>query len=147
MDEAKFLDSSVFLHAFLKPKRGLRPEERVVKEASKKILKGVEKGESVVTTVVHLSEIANIIESRSGLSTSIGMLAWLFSLENLEILDVYSWDYEKALSISQEYSVSINDALAYIKMKEKGVKIIYSFDKHFRNFKDIVVLPTFKGSR
>jgi len=138
---ARFLDSSVFLHAFLKPRKKLSAKERSVKEAAKEIIYRVERGEPVCISVVHISEVANIVESRLGLSKSIGLVAWLLDVENVEIVGVSVEDYEDALALSQEYMVSINDALAYLIMKEKGIKAIYTFDRHFKNFKDIEILP------
>ena len=44
------------------------------------------------------------------------------------------------LALSQEYMVSINNALASIIMKEKGIQAIYTFDRHFKTFKDIEII-------
>ena len=113
----RFLDSSVFLHAYLKPRRKLKPIEEKIKVKAKEIIKKVNSGEEeVYMTVVHLSEVVNIIESHIGLLESIS-------------------------SISRKHYVSINDALAYVKMKENGIDEIYSFNKHFKNLPGIKVLP------
>jgi len=141
MSEAKFLDSSIFIHAYLKPRRNLTQKEEAIKEAARTIISRVEKGEPVITTVVHVSEITNIVESRLGLSKSLGLVAGLLSMENIKIIEVNKDDYKAAVSISQSHGVSLNDAIAYLKMKNENIKIIYSFDKHFRNFGDIAVLP------
>ena len=136
----RFLDSSVFLHAFLKPKRKLSNKEKLIKNKAKKIISRVDNGEEVATTVIHLSEILNIIESRLGLVKSIQFLLRVLSLSNIKILDVAKEDYEAALLIAQRYSISPNDALAYIKMKQHGIKEIYTFDKHFKNIPDIAII-------
>jgi hypothetical protein len=141
MSEVKFLDSSVLIHAYLRPRHGLTQEEKAIKEAAKTIVLRVERGEPVVTTVVHVSEIANIIESRLGLSRSLGFVAGLLNTKNIKILETSRNDYEAAIPVSQEHKVSLNDAMAYLKMKEENIKAIYSFDKHFRNFRDITILP------
>jgi len=138
---ARFLDSSVFLHAYLRPRRSLTPREAAVKEAARGILARVEGGEPVITTVVHVSEVANIVESRLGLAESLGLVARLLSLDNVEILEVSAEDYVEALAVSQRYAVSLNDAVAYLKMREEGVEEVYTFDKHFRNLPVIKVLP------
>ena len=137
----RFLDSSVFLHAFLRPKRRLTGREKWVKDAAKNIISSVEGGEQVCTTVVHVSEVANIVESRLGLLKSIGLVAWIADSENIEVFDVSFEEYTLALAFSRKYMVSVNDALAYLVMREHGIKTIYTFDRHFRNFKDIEVLP------
>jgi len=133
----RFLDSSIFLHAYLKPKKKLTPAEKSIKKAAKNILTKIEKGEEVFTTVVHLSEILNIVESRIGLKQSISLLARILSLQNISITNVNIDDYKKALLLADKYNISINDALAYIKMKENNIKEIYTFDKHFKNLPKI----------
>ncbi len=141
MSEVTFIDSSVFLHAYLRPRREMRPEEVKVKEEAKGILLRVEAGERVATTVVHLSEIANIVESRVGLAESVGLMAWLLSAGNVEVLPVSRSDYAAAVSVAKRRGVSVNDALAYVKMLELGIRRAYSFDRHFRRFEDIEVQP------
>ena len=56
------------------------------------------------------------------------------------MLEVTVRDYEEALPVSQRYGVSINDAIAYIKMKERGLEEI-TLDKHFSNLPGVRVLP------
>lgn len=130
----RFLDSSVFLHAYLKPRRKLKPREMLIKKEAKNIVRSVDEGEeTVLTTVVHLSEVFNIVESHIGLHYSIYLASRFFSLKNVEIAGVSRVDYEKALAIAERYSVSLNDALAYTKMGEYGIEEIYTFDKHFKN--------------
>jgi len=138
---ARFLDSSVFLHAYLKPKRSLTPREAAVKRAAQEVLVRVEEGEPVVTTVVHVSEVANIVEARLGLSYSIKLVAGILSKENIEILPVEPSDFGTAVDLAERYAVSVNDALAYVKMKEAGVEEAYTFDRHFYNMPGVRVLP------
>jgi len=139
--ELRFLDSSVFLHAYLKPRRSLRPEEKRVKESAKSLLSRVDKGkDKVLISVVHLSEILNIVESRLGLKESIGLLSRILSLQNIIIVGVNKEDYEKAIAIASHYNISVNDAIAYIKMKEFNLNEIYTFDKHFKNLPGIKIV-------
>ena len=139
--KARFLDSSVFLHAYLKPRRPLTEREMAVKAAAQEVLRRVEEGEPVFTTVVHLSEVANVVESRVGLQASLGLVARLLSLESVEVLPVSRDDYEEALSVAQRFSVSLNDAVAYVKMLEIGASEVYTFDRHFTNLPGVSVLP------
>ncbi len=136
----RFLDSSVFLHAYLKPRRELTLREKSIKDASKGILTRVDEGEKVLTTVVHLSEVLNIVESRIGLRQSISLLARVLSLQNILIVSVDIDDYKKALVLADKYNISVNDALAYIKMKENHIEEIYTFDKHFKNLPEIKII-------
>jgi predicted nucleic acid-binding protein len=138
---ARFLDSSVFLHAYLRPRRPLTAREEAVKAAAQEILRRVEEGEPVFTTTVHVSEVVNIVESRVGLQASLGLAARLLSLENVEVLPVSRDDYEKALEVAQRFSVSLNDAVAYAKMLEKGASEVYTFDKHFAQLLGMRTLP------
>ncbi len=59
----RFIDSSVFLYAFPKPKRKLPKDILELKEKAKNILIRIDEGEDATTTVMHVSEIANILES------------------------------------------------------------------------------------
>ena len=52
------------LRAALKPKGKVSEETLERKERAKQILLKIEDGEEVVTTVVHLSEVANILEAK-----------------------------------------------------------------------------------
>ncbi len=136
----KFLDSSVFLHAFLRPRRKLKPEEEMLKKRAKKIIERIDSSdEYVLTTVIHVSELVNMIESWLGLRESLSVLARLLSLRNISIVEVSERDYEEALTISIHYKVSVNDAIAYLKMKENNVNEIYTFDKHFKNLPGIKI--------
>lgn len=138
----KFIDSNVFLYAYLRPRRELSDREKKIKALAAKIIEDIEKGqEFVVTTVVHLSEVLNIIEDRLGLSCSQDFLESILAMDNFEIFPVSVEDYQVALEISTRFFISINDALAYIKMKKENIREIYTFDKHFRNIADIVILP------
>ena len=59
----RFVDASVFVHAFIKPKRELKPHEVKIREAAKVIVKKINEGEKVGLTVIQLAEIANIRET------------------------------------------------------------------------------------
>lgn len=137
----RFVDSNVFLHAFLRPRRELTEEERVVKEGSKEILARIEAGEEVATTTVHLSEVINIVESGLGLRKSLGLLAWAISKENIEVYPTTIGDYEGALPLAGDKGISANDALACLSMRVNGLNEIYTFDRHFDQIEDITRLP------
>lgn len=104
-------------------------------------MKKVEEGEDVATTVIHLSEVANIIEDGLGLRKSLGFLAWALTSENIKVFPVAAEDYEVGVSLARDNDVSANDALAYLFMNKNKIKEIYSFDKHFDKLKGIVKLP------
>ncbi len=133
----RFIDSNIFLHAFLKPRRKLTQQESMIKEQSKTILQRVEQGEAVALSVVHLSEVVNILESGQGLRVAQGFIAWVISSENIVVYPISVEDYEVALPLSEEYDVSPNDALAVNKMRSNNLEEIYSHDKHFDKVENI----------
>ena len=137
----RFVDSNVFLHAFLRPRRELTEEELRVKEESKGIVGRIEAGERVATSTVHISEVINVVESGLGLRESLGLLAWAISKENIEVYATAIGDYEGALPVARDKGVSANDALAYLLMRSHGLEEIYTFDGHFDQLKDITRLP------
>ena len=60
----RFLDANIFIYAYYKPKKLLTQKEEDMKEQAKKIVSNVSQGkEQVITTVVHISEIVNILKN------------------------------------------------------------------------------------
>ncbi len=138
----RFVDSNVFLHAFLVPRRDLTPKEKKAKEEAKSIVEALEAGEEAAMTTAHLSEVVNIIETGLGLRESLGFLSWAAASGNLAILPVGREDYEEALAMAKEAEVSANDALAWVAMTRLGLTEIYSFDKHLDRLRGIRRLTT-----
>ena len=136
----RFIDSNVFLHAFLRPRRELSYDERRMKEEAQRIIRLIEEGEEVATTTVHVSEVVNIVESGLGLQRSLGLLAWVVSKPNIQVYPATVDSYERALPVAQERGVSANDALAYLTMRDNGLAEVYTFDKHYDQL-DVKRLP------
>jgi hypothetical protein len=88
-------------------------------------------------TAIHISEVVNIVESGLGLQRSLGLLAWTIAMDNIHIYPITMGEYEASLPIAKEKGISANDALAYLIMKDHELTGIYSFDKHFDQFKDV----------
>ena len=141
----KFVDSNVFLHAFLVPRRELSKKEKMTKHQAKSIVKAIEAGKEVAMTTAHLSEVVNIIETGLGLEKSLGFLSWAISSENIKILPVTLESYEGALPIAREAGISANDALACLAMEMNQIREIYTFDKHFDRVKGKRRLTTVGG--
>jgi predicted nucleic acid-binding protein len=129
----RFIDANVFIYAVLKPKRELNEKEQEIKNASKEIFKRVNEGEEVITTVVHLSEVANVLEDAANLSFAISFLKDILLKRNVSVEEVSDKDYMGSVLLAEEKRVSINDALAYLLMERKGIEAIYTSDKHFEN--------------
>lgn len=132
-----FVDASVFVYAFLKPRRKLQPHEASIKDAAKKIVLRINEDEEAATSVVHFSEVCNVLEDYLPLEEAFTIEKGLLFRDNIVIYEVSEEDYLKALSIAEDQQVGANDALAYVLMEEAGLHRIYSFDKDFDGFKDI----------
>ena len=138
----RFLDANVFVYAYYKPKRQLTPNEKQMKENAKKIISDVTQGkEEVVTTVVHVSEIVNILKHGMPLDQLTETIRGLFMLDNVKILGVTSEAYFAASELGDDLKLEVNDALAVDFMRQKGVQEIYSFDEHFNEIEGIKRLP------
>jgi predicted nucleic acid-binding protein len=60
----KFLDANIFVYAYYKPKKQLTEKEHQMKQQAKTIISNVSKGkEDIMITVVHVSEVANILKN------------------------------------------------------------------------------------
>jgi len=81
----RFIDTTVFIYAVLKPRRELNEQEQQLKNAAKEIFKRVNEGEEVITTVVHVSEVANILEDAANLSFSISFVKDLLVKRNVRV--------------------------------------------------------------
>ncbi|BAD85479.1 predicted nucleic acid-binding protein, containing PIN domain [Thermococcus kodakarensis KOD1] len=129
----RFIDANVFLYAVIKPKGEVPSSVLERKKKAREILTRIENGEEVATTVVHLSEVANILEAKLNLTIALEFIEDLLTAENVIVLPVATEDYLKAILIARDKGVSVNDALAYLKMRELDINEIYTFDRHFLN--------------
>jgi predicted nucleic acid-binding protein len=130
----KFIDSNVFVYAYVKPKREISEKISRMKEKAKEILMKINYGEErVVTSLVHMSEIANVIESLSSISKSIEIIENILNNKNIIVKDVTTHYYIEAFRVANREKVSVNDALAYVIMRNNNISEIYTFDeKHFK---------------
>ncbi len=138
----RFLDANVFIYAFYKPKRKLTEEQALMKERAKEIIKKLMNGsENFLTSVVHISEMVNILKKVLPLKDLSLILSTLYCLENLEIVDITKEEYMLAIELMNEYKMDPNDCLAIYIMNKRGIKEIYSFDRDFDNVEGIARLP------
>lgn len=127
----RFIDANVFLYAVLITRKPL-PEPVVRrKAAAKDIFLRVNSGEPVVTTTVHLSEVANVLEDSAGIVFAGDLLDAILSKPSVEVATVSADDYRDSLVLAKKFGVSINDALALVIMEQKSIEEIYTFDRHF----------------
>jgi predicted nucleic acid-binding protein len=132
-----FVDASVFLYAYLRPRRAVSSKVAEMKKASKAILRRINTDEKVYSSLVHLSEVANILEALLPVNESHKIMRDLLYTATMVIHEPTKGNYLDAIEVAQEVSVGLNDALAYVLMKSSDVKEIYSFDRHFDRFDDI----------
>jgi len=135
-----FIDSSAFLYAFLASRSDLLPEVSRMKGHAQAIIRRIQEGEPVTTSVVHVSEVANILEKRFPLDRARNIVSSILLSDNVSVSEVDNLRYEAALSISERHMVGLNDALTYSIMRENGITKIYSFDNHFDLFPGITRL-------
>ena len=138
----RFLDANIFIYAYYKPKRQLSPKEKHMKEYAKKIISNISQGkEKVATTVVHLSEVVNILKHGMTMDELAKLITGLFMLDNVEIYGVSKEDYFVAVELSKDLKIDPNDALAIKAMKTSNINEIYSFDEDFDKVEEIIRLP------
>ncbi len=91
----------------------------------------------MVTTPAHISEVANILESRVSQPTAATILQTIVSLNALTIHTLTGDHVKAATTLTQRLRLGFNDTLAYLTMKELGTEEIYSFDTDFDKIPDV----------
>lgn len=138
----KFLDSNVFIHAFLKPKKNLTQRDSEIKQKAMKIVKNLQAGRlKVIITTAQIFEIANILESWLSHQAAKEILDFVVTALNIKIYTVTTKDIEEALIILERYNdnkIGFNDCVTYVAMKNVNIKEILSFDKHFDTLAQII---------
>ncbi|HDI86413.1 MAG TPA: PIN domain-containing protein [Candidatus Korarchaeota archaeon] len=136
----RLVDASVFVHAFLRPKRKLQHHERRIKESAKSIVRRINEGEEVAMTVVQLAEVANLLETHLPREMAAQVEEFLVRAPNVSLLAVDRRACSEALTVSIEHEVGLSDAIAYVVMLSQGIREIYSFDRDFDRLPGIVRL-------
>ncbi len=139
----RFLDANIFIYAYYKPKKELSEKEEAMKDLAKEIISNISQGkEHVITTVVHISEVVNILKNGMPKDVLTQTILGLFMLDNVTILDVTKDAYFAAIAIGEDLKLEPNDALAVDIMRQKGIREIYSFDEHFNRIDGLTKLPS-----
>lgn len=138
----RFLDATIFVYAYYKPRRELTERERLMKDEAKRIVKGISEGEvEVLTTVVHMSEAVNILKHGMPLEHLVKVILGLFMLDYVKILGVDKDLYFAAAELGGDLKLDPNDALAVEVMRLGGIDEVYSFDEDFEKVEEITRLP------
>lgn len=130
----RFVDASVFVHAYLRPRRALQPHELRIKEGARGIVARISGGEAVATSVVHFGEIANVLEDWMSIEDARAVQVGLFQRDTIELLSVRRVEILEALSLAAEFGAGTSDALAVALMRANGISEVYSFDRDFDGF-------------
>jgi len=138
----KFLDANVFVYAYYKPKKPLAQKDKQMKEQAKKIIADVSLGrEQVLMTVVHLSEVVNILKHGMPLERLTNLVRGLFMLDNVTIHGVTREAYFAAAELGDDLKLEANDALAIDVMRLRNITEIYTFDEDFDRVEGITRIP------
>jgi predicted nucleic acid-binding protein len=138
----KFLDANIFIYAYYRPNIRLDSAQKRMKDKSKKIIEGINNGViEVLTSVVHLSEVSNILKRSFSIEELTSLIQTLYSMDNVAISDVTANDYLIAAEMGEELGMGPNDALAVHLMQENIVSEIYSFDEDFGGIEGVTRLP------
>jgi predicted nucleic acid-binding protein len=138
----RFLDANIFIYAYYRPKKQLTEKEEAMKDQAKRIVNNISQGkEQVTTTVVHISEIVNILKNGMTQDQLTQIILGLFMLNNMIIVDVTKDAYFAATELGQDLKLEPNDALAVDIMRQNEITEIYTFDEHFNNIDGIIKLP------
>jgi predicted nucleic acid-binding protein len=132
-----YVDASVFVHAYLKPRRELRPGEEKIKKRARAIVARINRGEPVLLSAVHFAEIANILEDWMALKDAQAIQLGLATMDNIRLIPVTRSDLLDALALAAETEVGTTDALAVVLMEREGTTDIYSFDRDFDQFEGL----------
>ena len=139
----RFLDANIFIYAYYRLKKQLTEKEEAMKDQAKRIVSSISQGkEMVTTTVVHISEIVNILKNGVPQDHLTQIILGLFMLNNMTIVDVTKDAYFAAAELGQDLKLEPNDALAVDIMRQNEITEIYTFDEHFNNIDGITKLPT-----
>ncbi len=138
----RFLDANIFIYAYYRAHTNLNKEQRLMKEKSKDIVNQINEGKQrVITTVVHLSEISNLLKRSMNPEELEALMLTLYSLDNVNIEGVSADDYLVAIDTARELALDPNDALAINVMQKNAINEILSFDKGFDEVDGIKRLP------
>jgi predicted nucleic acid-binding protein len=138
----KFLDANVFIYAYYKPKKQLSLKEKQMKEQAKKIITDVSQGrEQTITTIVHVSEIVNILKHGMPPEKLTDVIRGLLMLDNITVQGVSKEAYFAANELGADLKLEANDALAIDVMKSNNVTEIFTFDEDFDRVEGIIRIP------
>lgn len=139
-----YLDANIFIYAYFKPKKGktLSNKMKWCKEEAKKLVQKINEEENnYCISLIQLSEIVNLLKNAMSWENLQEFIMGLISNKSVEIIEVSKMLYINAVNKMTEYNMDSNDLSAYLLMKEKNIKEIYTFDQQYEKLPDITCLP------
>jgi len=139
-----YLDANIFIYAYFKPKKGkaLSNKLKWCKEEAKKIVQKInEEDNDYCISLIQLSEVVNLLKNIMSWENLQEFIMGLISNKAVEIIEVSKMLYINAVNKMTEYNMDSNDISAYLLMKEKNIKEIYTFDQQYNDLPDINCLP------
>ena len=139
-----YLDANIFVYAYFKPKKGksLSNKLKWCKEEAKKIVQKINEEENnYCISLIQLSEVVNLLKNVMLWENLQEFIMGLISNKSVEIIEVSTMLYINAVNKMTDYNMDSNDISAYLLMKEKNIKEIYTFDQQYENLPDITCLP------
>lgn len=139
-----YLDANIFIYAYFKPKKENELSDKIKwckKEAKSIIVKINDEINTYCISLIQLSEVVNLLKNVMSWEDLQKFIMGLISNKSVELVEITKLLYIEAINKITVYNIDCNDISAYLLMKEKKIKEIYSFDLHFENFPDIKRLP------
>ena len=139
-----YLDANIFIYAYFKPKKGKTLSEKIkwCKEEAKKIIQKINEEENkYCISLIQLSEVVNFLKNSMSWEVLQAFIMGLISNKSVEVTEVSKMLYINAVNKMTEYNMDSNDISAYLLMKEKNIKEIYTFDQKYENLPDIICSP------
>jgi predicted nucleic acid-binding protein len=126
------------LQAWSSSNREGKSHEGLVEKNINDVLDGKEE---VLSTVVHISEVANILKHSLGTTEIADIIEGIFALDNVQVAGVDKDEYLAATELGKELEMDPNDSLAYQVMRSNRLFEIYSYDKVFERVEGLRRLP------
>ena len=101
-----------------------------MKEEAKEMIDRVNRGEErVLTSVVHISEMADILKRKMTITELAELVSGVLMNDSIQVEGVTAADYLGAAEAASELGVGPNDSLAVRLMRSHGVQEVYTFDR------------------
>jgi len=140
----KYLDANLFVYAYFKPKKEKILSDKIkwCKQEAKRIISEINKEEDTYCiSLIQLSEIVNLLKGVMSWKDLHDLLMGLMSNKSVDVVEMSKLTYINAIEKILDFNLDSNDISAYLLMKEKNITEIYTFDRDYEAFSDIICLP------